>query len=160
MFNIGAGELIVILIIALIVLGPDKLPDAVRRAGRLYGELRRMSSGFQAELRDALDEPMREMRSTADLVKGTFTAGIGSLDDDHDEPAPAKATKLLTDEDGHQRSGVDAGVDALDPDDELDTVSGDRPVPLPPPAAAPMGFAAPLPGQVTTTLPAPGAGER
>ena len=55
MFNIGGGELIVILVIALIVLGPEKLPDAVRRAGRIYGELRRMSSGFQAELRDAID---------------------------------------------------------------------------------------------------------
>ena len=58
------------------MLGPDKLPDAVRRAGRLYGELRRMSSGFQAELRDALDEPMREVRSTTDLVKDTFTTSV------------------------------------------------------------------------------------
>lgn len=85
MFNIGGGELIAILIIALIVLGPDKLPDAVRRAGRLYGELRRMSSGFQAELRDVLDEPMREVRETTDLVKGTFTTGLY----DHDLEAQA-----------------------------------------------------------------------
>ena len=72
MFNIGGGELIVILVIALIVLGPEKLPDAVRRAGRIYGELRRMSSGFQAELRDAIDEPMKEIRSTTDLVKSSL----------------------------------------------------------------------------------------
>ena len=81
MFNIGGGELIVILVIALIVLGPDKLPDAVARAGRIYGELRRMSSGFQAELRDALDEPMKEVRSTTDLVKSTFTGGVGADDE-------------------------------------------------------------------------------
>jgi sec-independent protein translocase protein TatB len=77
-FNIGGGELLVILVIALIVLGPEKLPDAVRRAGRIYGELRRMSSGFQAELRDAIDEPMKEIRSTTDLVKSSFTGGIGA----------------------------------------------------------------------------------
>ena len=58
----AGGELVVILLVALIVLGPDKLPDAIRKVGRVYGELRRMSSGFQAELRDALDEPMREVR--------------------------------------------------------------------------------------------------
>ena len=88
MFNIGGGELIVILVIALIVLGPEKLPDAVRRAGRIYGELRRMSSGFQSELRDAIDEPMKEIRSTTDLVKSTFTGGIGA----DDEPTPTAAS--------------------------------------------------------------------
>jgi sec-independent protein translocase protein TatB len=57
MFNIGGGELIVILLVALIVLGPDKLPEAARKVGNVMGELRRMSNGFQEELRNALDEP-------------------------------------------------------------------------------------------------------
>ena len=42
MFNVGAGELLVILLIALIVLGPDKLPDTARKIGNVMGELRRM----------------------------------------------------------------------------------------------------------------------
>ena len=59
MFNVGAGELLVILLIALIVLGPEKLPDAARKMGNVMGELRRMSSGFQNEMRSAMDEVTR-----------------------------------------------------------------------------------------------------
>jgi sec-independent protein translocase protein TatB len=56
-FNIGAGELLVILGVALLVLGPDRLPEAVRTAGRVMGEVRRITGSFQQELRSALDEP-------------------------------------------------------------------------------------------------------
>jgi len=45
----------VILLIALIVLGPDKLPEAARKVGRVTSELRRMSQGFQQEIRQAMD---------------------------------------------------------------------------------------------------------
>ena len=55
MFNVGGGEVLVILLIALIVLGPDKLPNAARQAGKHLGDFRRMSNGFQRELRDAMD---------------------------------------------------------------------------------------------------------
>lgn len=58
MFNIGAGELLVICLVALIVLGPDKLPEAARKAGELMSQVRKYSSGFQSELRNALDEPV------------------------------------------------------------------------------------------------------
>lgn len=56
--NLGVGEILVVLLVALIVLGPEKLPGAARSMGRAMTELRRMSSGFQAELRDALQEPV------------------------------------------------------------------------------------------------------
>jgi sec-independent protein translocase protein TatB len=55
MFNIGGGELIVILLIALIVLGPQRLPDAARQVGKAMGDLRRLSTGFQNEMKQALD---------------------------------------------------------------------------------------------------------
>jgi sec-independent protein translocase protein TatB len=83
-FNVTGGELVIILLVALIVLGPEKLPDAIRKVGRVYGELRRMSAGFQSELKEALDEPMREMRDTMNTVKGGFTFG-----DDGEPPTTA-----------------------------------------------------------------------
>jgi Tat protein translocase TatB subunit len=55
MFNVGGGEVIVILLIALIVLGPDKLPGAARQVGKYLNEFRRISSGFQDEIRSAMD---------------------------------------------------------------------------------------------------------
>ena len=58
MFNVGTPELLVILLVALVVLGPNKLPEAARQVGHFVGELRRMSTGFQTELRDAMQEPV------------------------------------------------------------------------------------------------------
>ena len=51
MFNVGGGEIIVIMLLALIVLGPQRLPDAARQIGKTMGELRRLSTGFQNEVR-------------------------------------------------------------------------------------------------------------
>ena len=45
----------VILLLALLVLGPDKLPEYTRKAGRYMNEFRRMTSGFQEEFRSAMD---------------------------------------------------------------------------------------------------------
>ncbi len=55
MFNIGPEKLMMVLFIALIVLGPDKLPNAARQIGKYLNEFRRISQGFQNELRSAID---------------------------------------------------------------------------------------------------------
>ena len=64
MGNLGGGEILVILLVALIVLGPTKLPPAVRQVGKVVGEIRRIGQGFQAELREAA-KPLTD--ATADL---------------------------------------------------------------------------------------------
>ena len=64
MFNVGGGELLVVLLLALVFLGPDRLPDAAKKLGRLMGEVRRMTSGFQEEVRSAMD-----LNATGDAVK-------------------------------------------------------------------------------------------
>ena len=56
MFNLGGGEILVILLLALIVLGPQRLPEAARKLGNAIGEVRRMATGFQTEIKAALDE--------------------------------------------------------------------------------------------------------
>jgi sec-independent protein translocase protein TatB len=67
-FNIGPGELIAISMVALIVLGPQRLPHAVRTVGRVVGELRRISGGFQDELRNAIDDSeLDELRRRTDI---------------------------------------------------------------------------------------------
>ena len=68
MFNIDGSEMIFLLLVALVVLGPEKLPDAVRKFAKGYAEFRKMATGFQGELKSVLDEPLRELRSTADAV--------------------------------------------------------------------------------------------
>jgi sec-independent protein translocase protein TatB len=68
-FNLQGSEIIVILLLALVVLGPEKLPDAIRRFGKAYAELKKMGTGFQQEFKSAMDEPMREMRESADMLR-------------------------------------------------------------------------------------------
>jgi Tat protein translocase TatB subunit len=63
MGNLGAPEVLVIFIVALIVLGPNKLPDAARQVGKAMTEIRRVSSGFQRELKDAMEDPLAEERA-------------------------------------------------------------------------------------------------
>lgn len=69
MFNLSGSEIVVILLLALIVLGPEKLPEAIRKFGRVYSEIRKISNGFQSEFKNAFDEPMKELRETAQLTR-------------------------------------------------------------------------------------------
>lgn len=56
MGSIGPAEILIVLVVALIVLGPDRLPAAARSMGKAVAELRRVTSGMQAEVRDAFAE--------------------------------------------------------------------------------------------------------
>ena len=58
MFNIGPMELMVILVIALVVLGPQKLPETARSVGKGMRELKASLSGEDDE-RDSYDEPSK-----------------------------------------------------------------------------------------------------
>ena len=73
MFNVQGSELIFLLLIALIVLGPEKLPSAVRKFVKTYTEFKKMANGFQGELKQAFEEPLRELRGTADALKAAAT---------------------------------------------------------------------------------------
>jgi len=55
--HVGAPELLGIAIIALLLFGPQKLPEMARTAGRVLRELKKMSSDFTDELKLDLDEP-------------------------------------------------------------------------------------------------------
>lgn len=93
MFNLQGSEIIIVLLLALVVLGPEKLPDAMRKVGKMYGELRKVSSSFQEEFRKAVDEPVREMRETANLLRDSadFTnlASGGRAEKPHTAEMPA-----------------------------------------------------------------------
>jgi sec-independent protein translocase protein TatB len=113
-FNLQGSEIIVILLIALVVLGPERLPDAVRRFMQTYNELKKMSSGFQSEIKSAFDEPMREMRDTAQMVRDA-----------------ADPNRLIAEAEAEQRlrADADAAIAAEAP--------GEGFAPPPPPLAAP-----------------------
>lgn len=63
MLNFSPEKLLLVGMIALVVLGPNRLPKAARSLGRLVSQLRQMSSTFQDEVRGALSEPGEALNS-------------------------------------------------------------------------------------------------
>lgn len=53
--SLGPAEILVILVIALIVLGPKRLPEAGRQVGKALAEVRRWSSDVKSEIRNAVE---------------------------------------------------------------------------------------------------------
>jgi sec-independent protein translocase protein TatB len=86
-FNVGGGEILVILVIALLVLGPTRLPGAARQVGKALAEFRRVSGNVQNDLRGALDtEELRESVNTfkqvtnlGQTVRSEFASAASTL---------------------------------------------------------------------------------
>lgn len=57
MLDLNPEKIFVIGIVALVVLGPQRLPGAARTLGRLLGQLRAMTATVQSEVREAIQEP-------------------------------------------------------------------------------------------------------
>ena len=85
MGSVGAPELIVIFLVALIVLGPDRLPKAAKQLGRAVSEFRRVTSGFQDEVKKAIDydgsdSALRESNSSASRPRPSEAPGSPDVD--------------------------------------------------------------------------------
>lgn len=121
MFDIGFIELLICGVIALLVLGPERLPTAARAAGRWVGGARRMVSQFTSELDRQLkaDELREELRKAGDVGLEDMEKTVrGALDEakkyEHmilpdsatRKPKPAPATRRVADEAGAEQPTV------------------------------------------------------
>ncbi|MGD9663706.1 MAG: Sec-independent protein translocase protein TatB [Novosphingobium sp.] len=97
MFDIGASELLLIVVVAIVVIGPKDMPLAMRTAGRWIGQIRRMSSHFRAGIdamvREAeLEESEREWRERNARIMSEHPEGAtGGEPQAQMEPLPAPA---------------------------------------------------------------------
>jgi sec-independent protein translocase protein TatB len=67
--NFSGGEMIVILIVALVVLGPERLPEMARSAGKMLHKVRGMTEGLQSEVKDVMDDPsMQPIKELGELA--------------------------------------------------------------------------------------------
>jgi len=99
MFGVGLPELAVIAFVAVLVFGPDKLPDFARQAGRLVRTMRSFAHQARDELRDELgpefaDLDLRDLDPRAIVKKHIMEA----MNDAEEEEALARATPLPSDE--------------------------------------------------------------
>ena len=73
MVNFSGSEIIFLLILGLVVLGPEKLPPVLRKMGQLYGQFKKITGDAQSEFRGAFAEPLRDMQNAANEYKTVFT---------------------------------------------------------------------------------------
>ena len=83
MGNLGGGELLVILMLGLLVLGPSRLAVVVQQVGRLVGQARRLATGIQEEFREIVEDPTLEAAARA---RGAALVGP---DSEHARPEQA-----------------------------------------------------------------------
>jgi sec-independent protein translocase protein TatB len=106
--NFGGGEILLIVLAALVILGPDRLPEAGRSIGRAIHKVRSMSSGVESQVRDVIDDPA--MQSIREL--GEFAA----------RPRQKLAQYALEAE-----AEARAGTQAATPDPQVASVDGSAP---------------------------------
>ena len=87
MFDIGFSELLVIGVVALIVIGPQKLPRVARTVGILMGRLQRYVSDVKADINREIElEELRKMRdsmqSAANEMQSSFDETLNKTADD------------------------------------------------------------------------------
>jgi sec-independent protein translocase protein TatB len=101
MFGISLPELLIVGVIALIFLGPERLPVAARTFGSLLGQIRKQSDAVRRELYNSVYTPADEMkkeidgvRSNLKTVKSEIASAAGLTID-----KPAKLEENLKDRD-------------------------------------------------------------
>lgn len=75
MFDVAFSELLVIAVIALLVIGPEKLPKVARTMGAIVGRLQRYVAGMKADIEremqfEELQKLQQEIRRNADEIQG------------------------------------------------------------------------------------------
>ena len=79
MFDIGFSELLVIGLVALIVIGPEKLPRVARTLGHLAGRLQRYVADVKADINREMElEDLRKMRDSMQQAASNFESSVRS----------------------------------------------------------------------------------
>ena len=113
MFDFGLGELLLVGVVALIVIGPERLPKAARMAGNMVGKLQRLVSSVKQELNtqielEELRKAKQEFESAASQFKDDLKDIGGNTQNDLNEISDGlKPWERLPE----QRTPADFGVD-------------------------------------------------
>jgi sec-independent protein translocase protein TatB len=85
MFDVGFSEIVVIAVVALIVIGPERLPKAARTMGHLFGRLQRYVNDVKADINreielDELRKLQKEVQSAAADLKSSVESAAREVD--------------------------------------------------------------------------------
>jgi len=101
MFGIGMPEMLVILAVALIVIGPKKLPDLAKSLGRAFAEFRRATSEIKESL-EIDDGDLKDIKTTFDDMRDELKEAV---DINVDVKPKDQSDSLVDEKDNDTRSG-------------------------------------------------------
>jgi len=143
MFDIGFSEIVVIAVVALIVIGPEKLPKTARTLGHLFGRLQRYVSDVKADINreielDELRKLQQEVQTAATGIETSISSAV------RDVESGVRAVE----------SDLNAAAGPVAPEAP---VADMLPLSMPPPDAAPAppASSAPAPGAAPAAAAAP-----
>ncbi|UZJ43228.1 Sec-independent protein translocase protein TatB [Marinimicrobium sp. C6131] len=130
MFDIGFFELLIIAIVGLVVIGPERLPEAARAVGLWIGRLKRSLRETRSELEKQLgaddirrqlhnEEVMRSLEATRRQVQeaveeGSFQTPLKKYKDEDEPELPDHAHTESKDGDSSSNTGTDTGTNDAD----------------------------------------------
>lgn len=95
-FDFGAGELVGLAILAMILIGPERLPNMAVDAAKFVKRIREMASKATEELKDNLGPGFEDLKPTDLNPKSFIKKQLSSvLDDDDSTPATSKRTSTI-----------------------------------------------------------------
>jgi len=81
MFDIGFSELLVIAVVALLVIGPERLPKVARTAGHLFGRLQRYVNDVKADIQREMEiEELKKLRSQFEDAARSVEQSVSEVD--------------------------------------------------------------------------------
>lgn len=111
MFDIGVPELAVIAVVALVVLGPERLPEVMRQAGKLYRQVSTWRQQLMADVQEQIRAGMKEVEEVSATLNSAFQFGdLNSGSGPSLPPPPLRQVPALR---VQPDKGYDAGPFAL-----------------------------------------------
>jgi len=129
MFGIGMPEMLLILAIALIVIGPKKLPDLAKSLGRAFAEFKRATSELKESFE--IDSELKEIKTTfnemSSELKDAIVVDVDTKPEGQNLSDNSKDTKTTLNEmSGELKEANDVDVDAKPEEQDLSDNSGEK----------------------------------
>src|SRR4051795_3130742 len=90
-FGLGPLEILLVVVLALIVFGPAKLPEIMGQVGKAIADFRRATSELSDEFNRTIQTELQETKAIVDDTKSTFTGTQASINAALGGPTPAVA---------------------------------------------------------------------
>ena len=126
MFDIGFSELMVIAVVALIVIGPERLPKVARTVGLLFGRMQRYVNDVKADINRemALDELRKlqaNIQDTANSLEQSMKQEVGAVESDLNKIASDTQAAVAPAASPAETAEALAAAEALPPADQVVT---------------------------------------